>query len=73
VPVATSTAVEQIAVSEPVVVGPEQAAPPQMPAFIPPNMLPPPGPCTGVKADEPEPPAFIPPEVVLQRRSRPSA
>jgi sec-independent protein translocase protein TatB len=48
------------------------------PAFIPPNMTPPPGFCTaGHPAQqldaEPEPPAFIPPEVVLQRRSRPSA
>jgi sec-independent protein translocase protein TatB len=50
---------------------------PQVPAFIPPNMTPPPGSCTGRHAAqteaEPEPPAFIPPEVVLQRRSRPSA
>jgi sec-independent protein translocase protein TatB len=51
---------------------------PQAPAFIPPNMVPPPGACTGghptrQTATEPEPPAFIPPEVVLQRRSRPSA
>jgi sec-independent protein translocase protein TatB len=54
------------------------AAPPRAPAFIPPNMTPPPGFCTAghparQTADEPEPPAFIPPEVVLQRRSRPSA
>ena len=53
-------------------------APPQAPAFIPPNMTPPPGFCTAghsaqQTAAEPEPPAFIPPEVVLQRRSRPSA
>jgi sec-independent protein translocase protein TatB len=53
-------------------------APPRAPAFIPPNMTPPPGSCTaGHPAQragaEPEPPAFIPPEVVLQRRSRPSA
>ena len=51
---------------------------PSMPAFIPPNITPPPGTCTGKRAaqqldTEPEPPAFIPPEVVLQRRSRPSA
>ena len=51
---------------------------PLAPAFIPPNMTPPPGFCTAGHpirpADaEPEPPAFIPPEVVLQRRSRPSA
>jgi sec-independent protein translocase protein TatB len=51
---------------------------PQMPAFIPPNVMPPPGACTGKRpaqqtGTEPEPPAFIPPEVVLQRRSRPSA
>jgi sec-independent protein translocase protein TatB len=50
----------------------------QIPAFIPPNMTPPPGSCTAKHptrqtAVEPEPPAFIPPEVVLQRRSRPSA
>src|SRR3984957_2612963 len=50
----------------------------QIPAFIPPNMTPPPGSCTKKHptqqtAVEPEPPAFIPPEVVLQRRSRPSA
>ena len=50
----------------------------QAPAFIPPNMTPPPGFCTAGHrtqrtAAEPEPPAFIPPEVVLQRRSRPSA
>jgi sec-independent protein translocase protein TatB len=54
------------------------ATPPQAPAFIPPNMTPPPGFCTAghparQTAAEPEPPAFIPPEVVLQRRSRPSA
>jgi sec-independent protein translocase protein TatB len=53
-------------------------APLQAPAFIPPNMTPPPGFCTAghpaqQTAAEPEPPAFIPPEVVLQRRSRPSA
>jgi sec-independent protein translocase protein TatB len=52
--------------------------PPQSPAFIPPNMTPPPGSCAAghhsqQTAAEPEPPAFIPPEVVLQRRSRPSA
>jgi sec-independent protein translocase protein TatB len=51
---------------------------PRAPAFIPPNMTPPPGFCTAghpaPQAEaEPEPPAFIPPEVVLQRRSRPSA
>jgi sec-independent protein translocase protein TatB len=51
---------------------------PQAPAFIPPNMVPPPGSCTAAHPTrqteaEPEPPAFIPPEVVLQRRSRPSA
>jgi sec-independent protein translocase protein TatB len=52
--------------------------PSRVPAFIPPNMTPPAGSCTGEHpardpAVEPEPPAFIPPEVVLQRRSRPSA
>jgi sec-independent protein translocase protein TatB len=51
---------------------------PRAPAFIPPNMTPPPGFCTAghpvhQAEAEPEPPAFIPPEVVLQRRSRPSA
>jgi sec-independent protein translocase protein TatB len=62
-----------------IAIEPAQAhALPQAPAFIPPNMTPPPGFCTAGHpirpADaEPEPPAFIPPEVVLQHRSRPSA
>jgi sec-independent protein translocase protein TatB len=87
---AASPVVEEIAVGEPAVAVPRVEGPgagPQAPAFIPPNMLPPPGSsargqapgsCAGGQATEqtaaePEPPAFIPPEVVLQRRSRPSA
>jgi sec-independent protein translocase protein TatB len=84
VPAAASTpvaAVEEIAVSEPAVlelerpveVTPEPARV-QAPAFIPPNMLPPPEVCATKAADaEPEAPAFIPPEVVLQHRARHSA
>ncbi len=78
----TMAAVEEIAVSEPAVAElerPAEIVPApvpvalQAPAFIPPNMLPPPGMCTGKPvAAEPEPPAFIPPDVVLQHRSRPS-
>jgi sec-independent protein translocase protein TatB len=56
----------------------DDPASPRAPAFIPPNIVPPPSACTAGHAGqraaaEPEPPAFIPPEVVLQRRSRPSA
>jgi len=60
-------AVEAVAAPEPVV---------QAPAFIPPNVLPPPGSCVGKQVSasaEPEPPPFMPPEVVLERRSRPPA
>jgi sec-independent protein translocase protein TatB len=87
-PAAASPIVGEAAVSEPAVIElgrpaedaayatPEPAVP-QMPAFIPPNMLPPPGACTGKASEqtaaEPEAPAFIPPEVVLQRRSHPPA
>jgi sec-independent protein translocase protein TatB len=76
VPAAASPVVEEIAVSEPVVAElekPAEPARPQMPAFIPPNMAPPPVACAAAPAAEPEAPAFIPPEVVLERRSRPQA
>lgn len=76
-----ATAVGEVAVMEPAAdehaeptVAPEPVV--QAPAFIPPNVLPPPGSCVVKHAsasDEPEPPPFIPPEVVLERRSRPSA
>jgi sec-independent protein translocase protein TatB len=77
----TSSAVEEIAVSEPAVVElerPVDVAPEplrvQAPAFIPPNMLPPPEMCAEKQTEaEAEVPAFIPPEAVLQRRSHPSA
>jgi sec-independent protein translocase protein TatB len=46
--------------------GPAAQLLPEAPAFIPPNLLPPPAPRT--TTPEPEPPAFIPPQVVLQRR-----
>jgi sec-independent protein translocase protein TatB len=42
---------------------------PRAPAFIPPNMVPPPEPVVAAATDE-EPPAFIPPEVVRQRLDR---
>jgi sec-independent protein translocase protein TatB len=87
VPVASPP--DEMAFAEPEVAEPEPVpevalAPPPAPvaplapAFIPPNMLPPPAPCSGKHGTaqteaEPEPPAFIPPEVVLQRRSRPPA
>ena len=38
---------------------PPAPEPPRAPAFIPPNLIPPPEPA---KAEEPEPPAFIPPQ-----------
>jgi|SRR5690348_9613834 len=71
----TASSVEELAVSEPVAV--MEAEPPlpasqpqpavvQVPAFIPPNAVPP----AEMAVDETEAPAFIPPEVVLQRRSR---
>ncbi len=77
----TSSSVEEIAVSEPAVVElerPVDVAPEpvriQAPAFIPPNMLPPPEMCAEKQKEvEAEVPAFIPPEAVLQRRSHPSA
>jgi sec-independent protein translocase protein TatB len=77
----TSSSVEEIAVSEPAVVElerPVDVAPEpvriQAPAFIPPNMLPPPEMCAEKQMEvEAEVPAFIPPEAVLQRRSHPSA
>jgi sec-independent protein translocase protein TatB len=88
-PTVTSSAVPDVAVSEPAVseferpvevTSLEAAVPaiPLAPAFIPPNVPPPAGICAGKAAGEqpatePEAPAFIPPEVVLQRRSRPSA
>jgi sec-independent protein translocase protein TatB len=80
---AAATAVGEVAVMEPA--ADEHAAPTaeptvepavQAPAFIPPNILPPPGSCVGKHASAlavPEPPAFIPPEVALERRSRPPA
>jgi sec-independent protein translocase protein TatB len=51
----------------------EPAAPaepevPRAPAFIPPNMVPPPASVAAVAAAE-EPPAFIPPEIVRQRQA----
>ena len=72
----TPAVVEEIAVSEPVVAEPETRAEPSrpdMPAFIPPNMVPPQVVCSGKSAVEVEAPAFIPPEVVLERRSRSQA
>jgi sec-independent protein translocase protein TatB len=77
----TSPSVEEIAVSEPAVVElerPVDVAPDplsvQAPAFIPPNMLPPPEMCAEKQTEaEAEVPAFIPPAAVLQRRSHPSA
>jgi sec-independent protein translocase protein TatB len=76
----TSSSVEEIAVSEPAVVElerPVDVAPEpvriQAPAFIPPNMLPPPEMCAEKQMEVEEVPAFIPPEAVLQRRSHPSA
>jgi sec-independent protein translocase protein TatB len=87
-PVVASPIAGEAAVSEPVVAelgnpvadvpyaAPEPAVP-LAPAFIPPNVLPPAGLCSGKQVSEatpePEAPAFIPPEVVLQHRSRPSA
>ncbi|MBV9249163.1 MAG: twin-arginine translocase subunit TatB [Acetobacteraceae bacterium] len=73
-------AVEEVAVAEAPVTElhkpepePEPAEPeirrPEAPAFIPPGMVP----LGEPEAQEPPPPAFIPPEVVLQRRSRPTA
>jgi sec-independent protein translocase protein TatB len=78
---AAATAVGEVAVMEPAAdehAGPTVAPEPviQAPAFIPPNVLPPPGSCAGKHASasaEPEPPAFIPPGAVLERRSRPLA
>ncbi len=81
------TPVEEIAVSEPMAAEPVaaeagEAAPAaepvvvEAPAFIPPNVEPPPEWRTQAQtaADDAaeEPPAFIPPEIVLQRRSSPS-
>jgi len=83
--VTAKPAVEEIAVSEPVVAELEPPAevavetPPEpvvqrAPAFIPPNMVPPPEVCGGKNRQaEAEPPAFIPPEAVQQRRPRPAA
>jgi sec-independent protein translocase protein TatB len=73
VPAAATPVVEEIAVSEPVVAELAKPARPQMPAFIPPNMVPPPVACAAAPAAEAEAPAFIPPKVVLERRSRPQA
>jgi sec-independent protein translocase protein TatB len=50
---------------------PPAPARPEAPAFIPPNMVPPPAPAATAPA--PEPPAFIPPQVVLQRHQGRSA
>ncbi len=68
-----SGALDEVTVSEQPVIGPipPSAAEPKKPlapAFIPPNMVPPPV----VEAAMPpvEPPAFIPPEVVLRRQSK---
>jgi sec-independent protein translocase protein TatB len=46
---------------------PVEPAGPQAPAFIPPNMVPPPDPVV-VAVAQVEPPAFIPPEVVRQHQ-----
>jgi sec-independent protein translocase protein TatB len=79
----TAPSVEEIAVSDtgagepapapadlgdPACTATAKQAAPQAPAFIPPNVVPPPEDTSA----EPEAPAFIPPEIVLQRRSRPS-
>ena len=68
-----SGVLDEVTVSEQPVIGPipPSAAEPKKllaPAFIPPNMVPPPV----VEAATPpaEPPAFIPPEVVLRRQSK---
>jgi sec-independent protein translocase protein TatB len=74
-PTAIEPEVEPVAISEAAVaelerppdVPPEPEAP-RAPAFIPPNMVPPPE----RKAADEEAPAFIPPEVVQERRSRQS-
>jgi sec-independent protein translocase protein TatB len=86
---AAAPATGEFAVSEPApheMTPPAEAGPaiaaepalPQAPAFIPPNVPPPPGLCSGKHPDaqtavEPEAPAFIPPEVVLQHRAHPPA
>jgi sec-independent protein translocase protein TatB len=85
-PSTTPAAVAEVAVSEATVSEFERpveavslaAAAPLAPAFIPPNVPPPPGLCSGKHPDartavEPEAPAFIPPEVVLQHRAHPPA
>jgi sec-independent protein translocase protein TatB len=75
-PVVATPAVEEVAVSEPVVAElekPADAVRPDTPAFIPPNVAPPVTMCTGKSLVEPEAPPFIPPEVVLERRSRSQA
>jgi sec-independent protein translocase protein TatB len=82
--VSAAAAVEEVAVGDTMVeagTGPVPADPgeptcsvtakqaaPRAPAFIPPNVVPPPDDATA----EPEAPAFIPPEIVQQRRSRAS-
>jgi sec-independent protein translocase protein TatB len=80
-PATPVTSVEEIAVSEPAfaeIPTPEPEPPPdhevagdapEVPAFIPPNVLPPPRPPLPVAAAEPEAPAFIPPAFA----QRPSA
>jgi sec-independent protein translocase protein TatB len=83
----SAASIEEAAVSDPGVEGPDpgavtaeadkpacsaaKQAAAQAPAFIPPNVVPPPGAAEDAAA-EPDAPAFIPPEIVLQRRSRPS-
>jgi|ERR1700677_1880182 sec-independent protein translocase protein TatB len=68
-PAAVST-LEEVAVSEPpavpVIAIPVEPEKPLAPAFIPPNLVPPPLP---VAAEPQEAPAFIPPEAVLQRKA----
>jgi sec-independent protein translocase protein TatB len=68
-PAAVST-LKEVAVSEapavPAIAIPVEPEKPLAPAFIPPNLVPPPLP---VAAEPQEAPAFIPPEAVLQRKA----
>ncbi len=60
--------VNEQSVPEPLLAPPAEPAKPLAPAFIPPNMVPPPA--IEAAMQPAEAPAFIPPEAVLQRQSR---
>ena len=70
VAVAEQAVIEEPALAEPVIAVAPSPCEPQVPAFVPPNLV---HPAAAADHGEPEPPAFVPPEVARQHRARPAA